>query len=371
MIDRYTITATTPAGHPLDVTDLDVKLADTWSPYVQGTSVCKLPPAPVVSELDPRQGTVPVINVLIIRHFGDDGNSLAEWTKRAAAPTVKVSELTALGANKVSWGTGLANHWNGGPVNGQQLALALPVDALATDERAGTLTLDIGGKELRLQDAVNEHPVQLTGQNVRDGLNDLLGRLRLGYLVSGGETPFVAPLWPAGQSAWDLVNGWLGDSGERLICDEAGHWRVISRDRTTPAPPVTLAGLTTLSRRLTRQDWHDGVAVIWKWQGPNPDNPTGDPVSFTYVETYGGNTWTRPLVVEQDAQYPGPYLAQYLWEREHRKGETHAYSAPADLTVRPLHTVAITDSVGTRDATITSVALKFPDATLTIETRER
>lgn len=369
MIARYTMTAATPSGHPLDVSSLQVSLSDTWAPYVQGTLVAKLPPAPVLTELDPRQAHPPMLSVVIVRSFGDDRNRIAKWAELTPGSTVKLSDLTALGFGAASWSTGHAEHFNGAPVSGQEIRLSLAVDGLDTDERDGTLTLDLGGAELRLQDMPAERTATLLGDRLRDPINEVLTMLDLGALGPGGEMTYLPPVWEEGSTAWDVLSRWLDGIEYRLIFDETGRWRLVNRDSTRDAPPVTLAGLTQLSRKLTRRDWHDGVLVIWRWEGPDPSNPT-ETVPFTFREYSGSTTWTRPLIVERDAQYPGPWLADELWRRYSRKGEVHQYTAPADLTVRPLDTLTITDSAGTRTATITTVTLAFPAAKLTVSTRE-
>lgn len=368
-IDRYAMTGVTHDGHPLKIVSLDIEMSDSWSPYVRGTLVCVYNPALPFESLDPRQSTVPTVDVHITRSFGDDGNSLAAWTQASGGSPVSVADLTTLGANAASFT--LANHWNGAPIDGQSLNLRLAVDDLTTDERAYTMTLSIGGNELRLQDAKLPRDKQLTGRTVRYGVNDLLGYLGLGSLVSGGELGLIAPLWRSGSTAYDTIVDWFDGFGLRLIYDEAGKWRVIELESDAPQVTLTLSEVTELGLTLSRADWYDSVAVIWRWESPNPEDPEGDPIPRQFVEYSSGPGNSRPRIENRDAVYPGPFLADYLYERDVRKGQKHAYSAPINLNARPLQNLLIVNSSAARQATITNVRFSFPDATMRVETRER
>lgn len=369
-IDRFSITAAMVDGYPLDVTELSVTLSDTWAPYVHGVVVCTLPPMPIVLALDPRAALPPELVVQIVRSFGDDGNRVSEWTEQAGAPTVKISEWTALGAGAADWSTANAAQYNAEPRSGQEMHLRLTVDEVQTDERAQTMTLTIGGRELRLQEVPAFDSRTLLGPRIRDAVNEALVLTNLGRLGAGeGMTPYSPPVWPDGQPAWDALHSWLDAIEHRLIWDEQGQWRVISRDTTRPGTPVVLEGLKELSRKLTRADWFDSVEVRWTWETINPG--TGQTVKNEIREpSTWSASWTKPLIYEMQGPPKGSGMANDLWMRYSRKGEKHAYTAPADLGVRPLDRVPITDSAGTRNAVITSVTLNFPAAELTVETRE-
>ena len=369
MIDRYTMTAYTGTTRHA-VERLQLTLSDTWAPYVRGTLVIKLPAADVLAALDPRQAVPPRIDVHLVRAFGDDRNSIAAWTAAAAPPTVKLSELTALGFNKASWGTGKANHYNGAPIPGQELRLTLTVDELDTDEAAGTCTLTIGGAELRLQEQTALDTRPLLGNRIRDAVNEVLKKTGLGQLGAGeGEAYYLPPVWEERQTAWDVLHDWLDLIEYRLICDEHGKWRIVNRTATRPGKAVTLAGLKEMSRQLTRREWYDAVEIWWKWTEPDPI--TGQPVQRTQLEQSTNSTsWTKVKNVELTGPPKGSNTANWLLQRYRRMGERHTYTAPLDLDVKPLDHIQITDSAGTRTATITSVTISLPEAEIVIETRE-
>lgn len=366
MIDRAEIQVQMADGYPLDAERLDVSLSAHWSPYVQGTLVCKLPPAPVVAALDPLQPAPPVVQIRLERHFGDDTNSLAEWTRRAGAP-VSCAKLTAAGAGAIAWGTALTHHYNGGPIPSQILDLVTTVDDLATDEKAGTLTLGLGGAELRLQDVTTATDQQLRGGqqvSITDWVNEVLDRCSLGALTVGNPTLMAAPVWEAERTAWDTIDDALAGT---LICDERQRWRLVGKDDTAPGPAVTLADVTELSRTHSRRDWHDDVVIVWEW-----NDGVADQRVLEYSTGYIG---TKPLVVHEQQAYPGyvpgePRRSDVLAARERRKGQEHTYTAPFDLTIRPMTEVAITDSSGTRPARISKVTWAWPACTMTITTRE-
>lgn len=367
MIDRYRLAATAPGGVQLDVQQFRVKLSENWSPYVQGTLVCALPAPAVVASLDPRYGA-PAVDVVIYRDFGDEGNRIAAWTAAAGAPSVKMSELTALGAGAASWATNtFAHHWNGGPVAGQSLTLHLPVDELSTDSRQGTLTLDVAGADIRLQDYAPALDTDVIGQTVRDSANSILKSAGLPPVSAAPPLQKLPPEWQAGESAHQVLTRWLDPVRFRLIVDEDGLARVIDRASSNPGPVVELTGVTELELRQRRRDWNDKVIIVWRWEEPDLEDPSVM-VPWRNIEQYPMDTpGSKPLVVEMDAKYPGVGTAQALWQSASRKGEVHKYEMPLDLDRRPLDAI----TVNGREATISEVEFRFPDATLTVTTRER
>ncbi|WP_449279622.1 hypothetical protein [Leucobacter sp. GX0328] len=370
MIDRFEIRATLADGTPLEVEALTVTLSDTWAPYVRGSLTCKLPAESVVQALDPRAAIPPRVDVEIVRSFGSADNTLARWTARALAPTAKVSEFTTLGARKMSWGTAHATHYNGAPVSGQSMRLALTVDELHTDDGAGILELTIGGAELRLQEYTAPKSAYLLGPRLRDAVNEALVAVGLGTLGAGeGLTIYNPPQWEERETAWDTLHKWLDEIDHRLIWDERGLWRIVNRSTTRARPPVTLAGLKELGRDLSRSDWYDAVEVWWHWEEPDP--VTGEPVKKLFREPSTWSTsWTKVLNVDVNGQPKGAGYANEILARYRRKGEQHRYVAPLDLDVRPLDTLTITGSGGPRSATITAVTIALPAAEITVETRE-
>ena len=279
-----------------------------------------------------------------------------------------VAAMTRLGLPLISstWST----WYNAGPEDGQRMTAQLTVDQLRDDARTGETIIEIGGPELRLQDAQTVRGVQLTGSTLRYAINDLLARLHLGAVVEAPDMTYLAPLWPSGTTAWDAVDGWLKDIDHVLLCDERGQWRIVDRNAETPADPVVFEDLISLDRSMSRTaEWYDAVCVVWKWETENIVDPE-KPLPVSFEEWAGVPDYSRLLVVERDAQYPGPDLAQRLYERHSRRGETHRYQAPADLDVRPLARITLTDRRGPRPATLTEVRWEFPTGVMTVTTKE-
>ena len=83
-IDRFTVLARTHNGIDLKVKNFTIEESDEWSPYVRGTIEAVYDYAVFNNQgvdyapLDPRNPLkVPTIEIIIVRHYGDAGNSLA------------------------------------------------------------------------------------------------------------------------------------------------------------------------------------------------------------------------------------------------------------------------------------------------------
>ena len=74
----------------LDVKESEVRLDDSWSPYVQATLTCALPDAETLRRIDPRQGVR--LRVGLVQRFGD-GLTAADITADYAAPA-PVAEMS-------------------------------------------------------------------------------------------------------------------------------------------------------------------------------------------------------------------------------------------------------------------------------------
>lgn len=369
LIDRHEASALIdPVGVRLQVISSTVTLDEARAPYIEAEFVCALPDPATRELLDLRVRELGV-QATWRRDFGATW-SLADLT---AAGGHTVDGITTLGGSLAALTGRFYRPWNQGRVlRSDRLTARLLVSEIAFDELEQTVRVRAYSGEARLLGDALLAPGPLDPGTT--STNTLVDWVLDRYGAALAETPadvavpeVDATHWQPGVTAWDYLDAMLEAVDRRLWCDEAGLWRLTTRQPTRPGS-VRLApgqGLTRLVDELTLDPatFFDAVLVKYQWV---------DAFDLTQtVYDYAGPQPARAvLTVDRATPYPGPGAAAGILHRAAGRGRRFALDAVADPTVRPGMPVMLTPLAGdTQTGFVQAVTLTHPDAVMQVTTR--
>lgn len=146
------------------------------------------------------------------------------------------------------------------------------------------------------------------------------------------DRPTDSLLWRAGQSALDFLIPIVQASGFRLVCDEARVWTLRDENYTASAPTLSVrtgVNLTNGSDTISRESdstWFDAAVTVYEWTDANG-------LTQRVVDSYSlSGTYSRAVLFERDAAYPGPGFSQYAVRRAQGRGRVVEVSQVSDWT---------------------------------------
>lgn len=133
--------------------------------------------------------------------------------------------------------------------------------------------------------------------------------------------------WRAGVSAIDFLTPLVQAAGLRLVCDEQRRWTLRDEDHRAAGSLSVRHGVNLIdgSDSIARDSgiWGDAAVVIYRWSDP-------DGTQREQIDAFGMEGYTRLIVREIDAPYPGPGRAAYLVRRAQGRGREVTATSVAD-----------------------------------------
>lgn len=324
-VDRQTIRAQLE-GVDVSVSDLQLTLDRTWSPYVQGM-------ATINGLHDVNPDALARFRVRLEQRF-TEGKTASEiaalWAPKTAATIA--AELAPKTASEIAALFETQLNPDAFPSTRITADLLVRDVRLSLDERTTTLTL--ASDDMRLFDAalVSTSPLPFASTSIRSIVEDILARL--GVALSDGpddadldDPPILAP----GQTYRDFLTPLLQQTGLRLYADERRVWQLVDADAQLEGG-ITLStarDVTIASAELDReQGGYDSVVIEYAW--------TVEPDTFVAYDVAGPprprKTFTQRFT---DTPYPGPGAAARVLKRMSRLRRIVPATAASNYNARP------------------------------------
>jgi hypothetical protein len=329
---RHEVSATM-ANPTLDLRPISaqITLDEAWSPYARATLTCPIPPGTLITQIDPRQGDRVTIVV-----------------KRTNVQTQAVQTRT----------------------------FDLGLRGSTIDYLNGTMTLDLAGDELRLQDFLRYETVYATLNPPFTGSLVTLVNWGLGIVFPGVTLAMGAIeasidankiVFKAGDSMWGLLDPFVRGAGLRLWCDEARIWH-LDAPSTGAGGNFTIPGVTMMNHTLTREPWADAVVIENTWT--DATGAIWTVAQSAYTSAAGGPT--KGFILRNAAStVPSVAAAVQLYYRMQGRGRDLTAKAVSDYTVTPGRGVAMNVPNASYTGMVSSVSWDFPSDEMTITTRDR
>jgi len=315
----------------LDVESGQVTFDEGWSPYIQGSLTCRVPDAATLNTLDPRTGTDVDISAGYVYPGGiRDVHTLAQGGLRV-----------------------------------RQVA-----------RPGNTMTLDIHGDELRLQDtAPLGDSRSFTGGNLNlYVIANLIVWMLPSAVVSVTATSTMALTEPlavgTGANVWSIITDLADGANARVFVDEFGVWQI--QDRPTIAGvsahvlEVGVVGtIESSDSTLSTDEWANAVVLTYS-----------NDVSVWAKVTTGpfavGTVPTKVLKITRDT-LPAVYsqaAARAILQRAVSRGRGYSLRAISAYWLRPGMTVTVQLATGSQERHLVSrVSFDLSDGTMTVRTR--
>ena len=384
---------------------IDVRIEETWSPYVQADMV--LPSAMFNENLDPREGDR--LRIRLMQQFGelvevfqltaDLGGDVAAYTALYAPVTPRkitndysrpwnmfepakpisvitaayigdVSNLTAAFTGDVSDVSRFLH--DSGTFNPQPSTIFeadLGVRSIRRDLVAGETRVSLSSDEALLQDYAHTSvtPYVPTTSDVRTLVNYVLGKI--GAVLEPGITGTFTNTdveWLPGQSGWDFANSIARKANLVLYCDESRRWYLVPFGGV--AGELVLSdtdNVVELSTSLDRsRDWFDSCVIEYSW-----NDGTTQQVAYD-IYAPAGSVKTKN-VKYSDTPFPGSGAAQTLTQFALTRGETFEIDAVSNYDARPRQMLEV-DVTGEplKTAIVSSIRWSLPADRMTINVRD-
>lgn len=383
-----------------EVTSIDVRIEETWSPYIQATIT--VPKGFTTYYLDPRSGNR--VRLFLQQEFGgmvhprDLSGSVATLTAtyiprkpRTVTEAIvtawniygtinPISYLTAGIGGLVSSYTAaftyvydvtkyLAGSGSLNPPPATVFDADLAIRSMTYNELEEIYTVSLSSDEALLQDYawVSATPYTPATTDVATLVNYVLGKI--GATLASGSTTATydntVVKWLPGQSGWDFINPIVQASDLVLYCDEGRNWRLVEATATSGSLALedtsNIIELTS-SVDLVR-DYFDSCVVTYSWY-----NGTAQQVEYDIYAPIG-SVKTRNVQIN-GTPYPGAGLAYSLTQRALTRSEMFELNAVSNYDARPRQelTVSVTDQP-TKTAVISSINWRLPADTMNISIR--
>jgi len=382
--------------------DIDIRIEETWSPYIQGTLT--------FAEnyvLDPRAGDR--LTILLQQEFGamlhprDLTNSIptglvSDYTaaftpmkpRTITSTYVKswnifgtaepISYLTAgIGGAMAAYTAAftyvydvtryLAGSGNLNPPQPTVFSGDLGIRSVVYNQLDQTYTVSVSSDEALLQDYawISATPYTPATTDVATLTNYVLGKIGASLATGNATGTYdnTVVKWLPGQSGWDFINPIIQASDLVLYCDEGRNWRLVPSTATTGS--LTLDDTSNIIELTTSidiaRDYFDSCVVQYSWY-----NGTAQQVAYDIYAPVG-SVKTKNVQIS-DTPYPGTGLAYALTQRALTRSEMFELKAISNYDARPRQelTVNVTDTA-TKLAVISSIAWSLPADTMNINIR--
>ena len=405
-LSKHTATVYSQSGLTyLEPTAVDVRIEETWSPYIQATAT--FPSALFTEALDPRTGGR--LSIRLQQAFGellelwqltaDFGGSVADVTAKYSPVTPRkitqdytrpwnmfeqaytLAYLTANKGGTVSTYTGsfagsvsaVSKYLHGSgtfnPVASTVFEADLTIRTIQRNLLAGETTVNLSSDEALLQDRAHTSgtPYVPATTDVRTLVNYVLGTI--GATLQSGATTGTFDntkvKWLPGQSGWDFINPIVQKANLVLYCDEARRWYLVAAGSVSGSLELSdTSNVVELETSLDRSaDWFDSCVVEYSWY-----NGTAQETAYDIYAPVGCVKTANIKIV--DTPYPGAGQAQALTTRALTRGETFNVNSVSNYNARPRQnlTVDIT-AEPLKTAVISSIAWSLPADRMNIEIR--
>lgn len=387
-------------GYDYEHTDIDVRIEETWSPYIQATVT--MPSTLETSFLDPRTGDR--LQVFLQQEFGgmvhprDLSGSVAINTANyfpMKPRTITQTFVTAWNiygsANPISYLTSnigglvssytaaftyvydvtkyLAGSGSLNPPPATVFDANLTMRSVVRNELDKTTTVTLASDEALLQDYawVSATPYTPTTTDVATLTNYVLSKIGASLATGFSTGTFVNTdvKWLPGQSGWDFINPIVQSADLVLYCDEGRNWRLVSATATSGSlileDTSNILELTS-SIDITR-DYFDSCVVQYSWY-----NGTAQQVAYDIYAPVG-SVKTKNVQIN-GTPYPGNGLAYALTQRALTRSAMFELNAVSNYDARPRQelTVNVTDQTP-KLAVISSINWRVPADTMNINIR--
>lgn len=388
------------SGYDYEHTDIDVRIEETWSPYIQATVT--MPSTLETSFLDPRTGDR--LQVFLQQEFGnmvhprDLSGSVAINTANYVPMkprTITQTFVTAWNiygsANPISYLTSnigglvssytaaftyvydvtkyLAGSGSLNPPPATVFDANLTMRSVVRNELDKTTTVTLASDEALLQDYawVSATPYTPTTTDVATLTNYVLSKIGASLATGFSTGTFVNTdvKWLPGQSGWDFINPIVQAADLVLYCDEGRNWRLVPATATSGSlileDTSNILELTS-SIDITR-DYFDSCVVEYSWY-----NGTAQKVAYDIYAPVG-SVKTRNVQIN-GTPYPGNGLAYALTQRAITRSAMFELNAVSNYDARPRQelTVNVTDQTP-KLAVISSINWRVPADTMNINIR--
>lgn len=326
-------------GHRVSLTQGDVTLDESWSPYVQASVTIPLPPPEVLAALDPRTGAR--CRLTLTRRFGSSrpiADLSADWSGLTLAGVSSHYAGQSLAAISTRYGTPY-NAFGLRPSTTRRLNLG--VRTRPTDYGAGRVQITLASDEALLQDMalVANDPRSPANATARAAVQMVLSSIGATLSADGGdgvlESDSVA--WTPGQSAWDYVTPLVQAAGLRLWCDERRVWHLA--EPLSPTEGVLSLAETSMAELeddLTRDgDWYDAVHITYRWR----DSSDIERIRYDLATVPG---YSRVLALEYARPWPGYGAAAAMLRRTTGRGRVQAVTTVSDYSATPGQVLVVT-----------------------------
>lgn len=389
------------AGYePFPVIDIDVKVDETWSPYIQATVT--MPVTATNDWIDPRDGHH--FRVFLQQEFGGmiHPRDLAATVSDITANYVPMKPRTITETIVSKWniygtiepisyltthvGATVSNYTAqftyvsditrylsaGSSLNPPPATVfdgSLALRTIVRNEIDQTITASLASDEVLLQDYawVSATPYTPTTTDVATLANYVLSKIGAS-LASGNATGTFDNTdvkWLPGQSGWDFINPIVQAANLVLYCDEGRNWRLTTATATTGN--LTLDDTSNIleltnSIDLVR-DYFDSCVVQYSWY-----NGTAQQVAYDIYAPIG-SVKTRNVQIN-GTPYPGSGLAYALTQRALTRSQQFELIAVSNYDARPRQelTVNVTGQTA-KTAVISSLNWRLPADTMNISIR--
>lgn len=372
-ITRHTLTARVPGFDLFPVVSGSVILDERWSPYCQATLTLALPSDALLDALDPRQSNPPRVRMVAALAYGDT-DTLADVSSAWSGLTL--ADVTTLYSGQMisAITSDHSRPYNSfGMVNGQRRTFDLGVRSRRVDRQAAEVVIELASDEVLLQDyaLVATSAVSPPSLTVRSAVETALSYANTGGSLAAGEgTASIdtdAAEWKPGVTAWDYVQPLVQQAGLRLWCDEARSWH-LTEPAVSTGGSLALSGTGTITRAeetIGRDDgWWDAVVITYEWVD-------GSGATQYAYDVAGDVSATKVLSLTYKRPDPGTGAAAALLTRTSRRGRKFDTEAISNYTASPGQSVVLTETgVATQTGAVSSIEWRFPDAEMTVGTRD-
>jgi len=368
VIDTQLFSVELPNGTTVRPLSGQVTIDETWSPFIQASIVIEEPAD--LTPFDPRLSPPPRVRVNAAQYF---------WNGTTGAFSVTPDS---------------SESWN----------LHIRESVRTADH---TLTLTLASDEALLQDysqmfaTVGPGMDFVTFPSELHTVIDYVTHGPWGSLTSAGVVPtanfvettpavdlspfnetvglYTGIVWRPGVSAWSFVSEYLQRSGRRLWVDPDSDWHISLEPKNT-AGTIYLhdaVQLTNYSSTISRDDWYDGVAIVYTW---SPDAKYSPSLSHVDLATsgsfYRGRTHVETIQLAPAVGAATPAaavfdgMATYKLDRMSALGRSETFEAVSNFDAKTGMALSVSIDGGTVTGHVASVTWNIGTRRMTVTGRD-
>lgn len=245
----------------------------------------------------------------------------------------------------------------------------------ALDYVAGTMTLELAGDEMLLQDYARLNTtdpalVPPAGTSLKALVSWALNLIGTDLDPSASDATIAAAdvAWAVGTSLWGFLDPFVTTAGLVLWCDERRRW-FLGAPLNGSTGTDNVSALTELDDTLDRDGWGDAVVLANHWSDPT----TGQDVT-TYAGASVSTTaaYTKLRVFDRVAKAAATVAgATALLNRVRVLGRRVRVAAVCDYTLTPGRTANITTPTTVVDpCMVSAITWSLPADEMTVTTKD-